>query len=56
MQAVAGAAPELAGAAARRAEAALASRQGAEPLDATAARAEFARMMEGAAGAQAVAS
>jgi beta-N-acetylhexosaminidase len=56
MQAVAGAAPELAGVAARRAEAALASRQAAKPLDATAARAEFARMMEGAAGAQAVAS
>lgn len=48
MQAVADAAPELAGAAARRADAALAARQAAKPLDVAAARAEFARMMDGA--------
>jgi|SRR5579871_2823592 len=56
MQAVAGAAPELAGAAARRADAALAARQAAKPLDVAAARAEFLRMMDGAARAGTVAS
>jgi beta-N-acetylhexosaminidase len=48
MQAVADAAPELVGAAARRADAALAARQAPKPLDLAAARAEFARMMDGA--------
>ncbi len=48
MEAVATAAPELAGRAARRAEAALAVRRAPTPLDVAAARAEFARMMAGA--------
>jgi beta-N-acetylhexosaminidase len=56
MRAVADAAPELAGAAARRAEAALAARQAARPLELAAARAEFARMMDGVTSAGAVAS
>ena len=56
MDAVAGATPELAGAAARRAEAALAARRPAAPLDLTAARAQFAAMMSGAVGAEVVAS
>jgi beta-N-acetylhexosaminidase len=56
MQAVAGAAPELAGAAARRADAALAARQAPKPLDVAAARAEFARMMDGATRAGTVVS
>jgi beta-N-acetylhexosaminidase len=56
MQAVASAAPELAGAAARRADAALAARQAPQPLDAAAARIEFARMMDGAMRAGTVAS
>jgi beta-N-acetylhexosaminidase len=60
MDAVAGAVPELAGPAARRAEAALAARRPAAPLDfapsdLAAARADFARMMSGAASAGAVA-
>ena len=55
MEAVAGAAPELAGGAARRAAAALAARQPPGSLDGAAARAEFARMMDGAASAGAVA-
>jgi beta-N-acetylhexosaminidase len=46
MDAVAGAAPALAGAAARRAEAALKARREPTPFDAAAARAEFARMMD----------
>ena len=45
MEAVAAAAPELAGRAAARASAALGARQPPAPLDAAAARAEFARMM-----------
>jgi beta-N-acetylhexosaminidase len=49
MEAVAGAAPLLAGAAAARADAALAARRPAAPIDVTAARAEFARMIAGAA-------
>ena len=56
MDAVAGAAGELAGAAARRAEAALAARHAPKPLDLAAARAEFARMMDGAMRAGTVAS
>src|SRR5215467_14047771 len=48
MQAVADATPELAGDAARRAEAALCARQPPQPVDLGAARAEFARMMDGA--------
>jgi beta-N-acetylhexosaminidase len=56
MQAVAGAAAELAGAAARRAEAALAARQAPKPLDVAAARAELARMMDGATRAGTVVS
>jgi beta-N-acetylhexosaminidase len=56
MQAVAGAAPELAGAAGRRAAAALAARRAPAPLDLAAARAEFARMMDGAMRAGTVAS
>ena len=55
MEAVAGAASELTGAAARRAAAALAARQAPRSLDLAAARAEFARMMDGAASAGAVA-
>lgn len=55
MEAVAGAASELTGAAARRAAAALAARQAPGLLDLAAARAEFARMMDGAASAGAVA-
>jgi beta-N-acetylhexosaminidase len=51
MEAVAGAAPELAGQAARRADAALAARRPPMPLDRAAARSEFARMMDGVAGA-----
>jgi beta-N-acetylhexosaminidase len=46
MEAVAEAAPELAGEAARRAAAALAARRPAAPIDLMAARAEFARMMD----------
>lgn len=45
MRAVAEAAPELAGEAARRAEAALARRTPADPLDLAASRSEFARRM-----------
>jgi beta-N-acetylhexosaminidase len=56
MQAVADAAPELAGVPARRAAAALAARRAPGPLDLKAARAEFARMMDGAVGAGTVAS
>ena len=52
MEAVAGAAPELAGEAAQRADAALAARRAPEPLDAAAARAQFAALMQGAAGAR----
>jgi beta-N-acetylhexosaminidase len=55
MAAVAGAAPELAGAAGRRADAALAARQPPKPIDVSAARAQFARMMDGAPGAATVA-
>ncbi len=50
MEAVASAAPELAGIAAARADAALGARRAPAPLDLAAARAEFARMMDGAAG------
>jgi beta-N-acetylhexosaminidase len=53
MEAVAVAAPELAGAAARRTEAALAARRAPAPIDPAAARAQFADLMRGAAGAQA---
>ncbi len=53
MEAVADATPELSGTAARRADAALASRQAAEPIDLAAARAQFARLMQGAVGAEA---
>jgi len=53
MDAVAGAAPELAGAAARRAEASLAARRPANAIDLVAARAQFARLMGGAVGAEA---
>jgi beta-N-acetylhexosaminidase len=56
MQAVASAAPELAGAAARRAEAALSARRAPQHLDPAAARGELARMMDGAVGAGTVAS
>jgi beta-N-acetylhexosaminidase len=56
MQAVAGAAGELAGASARRADAALAARAAPKPLDLAAARAEFARTMDGAQRAGTVAS
>jgi beta-N-acetylhexosaminidase len=56
MQAVAAAAPALAGASARRAAAALAARRAPGPLDFVAARAEFARMMDGAVRAGTVAS
>jgi beta-N-acetylhexosaminidase len=52
MDAVAGAVPELAGMAAKRAAAALAARRAPSPLDLAAARDTFARMMEGAAGAE----
>ena len=45
MQAVAAAAPELAGDASRRAAAALAARKPAQAIDLTAARREFAAMM-----------
>ena len=45
MEAVASAAPALAGTAAKRAAAALGTRQAPAPLDRAAARAEFARMM-----------
>jgi beta-N-acetylhexosaminidase len=53
MEEVAGAASELGGAAARRAEAALAARRPADAVDLAAARAQFARLMEGAVGAEA---
>jgi beta-N-acetylhexosaminidase len=56
MGAVADAAPALAGAAARRAEAALAARRAPRPLDLGAARAEFARLMDGVMCAGTVAS
>ena len=56
MQAVAGAAPELTGAAAWRADAALAARQAPKPLDVAAAWAELARMMDGATRAGTVVS
>jgi beta-N-acetylhexosaminidase len=46
MEAVAGSAPELAGEAARRADAALAARRAPEPIDLAAARAQFARLMQ----------
>jgi beta-N-acetylhexosaminidase len=50
MTAVASAAPELSGRAAQRADAALAARRAPAPLDVAAARAEFARMMDGGIG------
>jgi len=53
MEAVADATPDLAGTAARRANAALAARRAAEPIDLIAARAQFARLMQGAVGAEA---
>ena len=56
MQAVASAAPELAGDAARRADAALAARRAPRPLDAAAARLAFTQMMDGAVRAGTVAS
>src|SRR5262249_2353694 len=56
MRAVASAAPELAGDGARRATAALAARRAPQPLDVAAARAELARMMDGATRAGMVAS
>jgi beta-N-acetylhexosaminidase len=55
MEAVAAAAPELAGEAARRADAALAARRPPEPIDVAAARTEFERLMDGATGAGMVA-
>ena len=55
MEAVADAAPELGGPAARRAEAALAARRTPAPLDPAAARAQFAHLMQDAAGAEAIA-
>jgi len=51
MEAVAGAAPELSGAAARRADAALATRRTPEPIDLPTARTQFARLTQ--AGAEA---
>jgi beta-N-acetylhexosaminidase len=51
MEAVAAAAPALAGDAARRAAAALAARKVPEPIELAAARAEFAQLMQGAVGA-----
>ena len=48
MQAVAAAVPDLAGEAGRRAEAALAAKQPAAPLDLAASRAEFLDLMSGA--------
>ena len=54
MEAVAGAAPELAADAARRATAALAARRRAVPLDLAQARAQFSSMVDGAVGAGAV--
>jgi beta-N-acetylhexosaminidase len=51
MEAVAGAAAELAGPAAQRAAAALQARQVAQPLDLAAARREFAHLMQGCVGA-----
>jgi beta-N-acetylhexosaminidase len=53
MDAVASAAPELSGRAAKRADAALAALHAPAPLDLAAARAEFARMMDGVAGSEA---
>ncbi|HEY1545550.1 MAG TPA: beta-N-acetylhexosaminidase [Xanthobacteraceae bacterium] len=53
MEAVAGAAPELSGAAARRAAAALAARRAAEPIDLASARAQFAHLMQSVVGAEA---
>ena len=53
MAAVAAAAPVLSGAAARRAEAALAGRRAPEPLDPAAARAQFAGLMQGVINAEA---
>jgi beta-N-acetylhexosaminidase len=53
MEAVAGAAPELSGTAARRAAAALAARRAAEPIDLVSARAQFARLMQSVVGAEA---
>jgi hypothetical protein len=47
MQAVAGAVPPLAGAAARRAEAALAAKRPPAAFDVAVARTEFARLMHG---------
>src|SRR5262249_35835477 len=48
LDAVAGAAPDLAGASARRADAALAARRPPQPFDVAAARAEVARVVGGA--------
>jgi beta-N-acetylhexosaminidase len=53
MDAVASAAPELSGRSAKRADAALAALHAPAPLDLAAARAEFARMMDGVAGSEA---
>jgi beta-N-acetylhexosaminidase len=53
MEDVADAAPPLSGEAARRADAALAARKAAAPIDLRAARTDFARMMDGAAGTEA---
>jgi beta-N-acetylhexosaminidase len=50
MGAVASAAPELAGRAGTRAAAALATRRAPAPVDLAAARAEFARLIDEAAG------
>lgn len=52
MREVAGAAPLLSGVAAQRADAALAARHAAQPLDIVAARAEFAQFMDAGPGAQ----
>src|SRR5438105_3146203 len=52
MEQVASAAPPLAGEAARRAAAALATRKAAKPIDLPSARAEFARMMAGLANTE----
>src|SRR5579883_925342 len=56
MEQVAGAAPELGGEAARRANGSLATRRAPTPIDIAAARAQFADLMQGAADARSEAS
>jgi hypothetical protein len=53
MEAVASVAPELSGRSAKRAHSALAARHAPAPLDLAAARAEFARIMNGVTGREA---